>query len=83
LLRTLEFAKPWLEGGAVGLFPRGRSAIEELEQEPPSPVYAMETLASVIDVDAAILRVRVTAKPDLDGSGGPRLRVANVARNGA
>ncbi len=59
LLKTLEFAKPWLERGSVGLFPRGRSALGDLEREPPSPVFAIEALPSVIDVDAAILRVRM------------------------
>ena len=44
LLKTLEFAKPWLERGSVGLFPRGRSALKDLEQDPPSPLYAIETL---------------------------------------
>lgn len=59
LLKTLEFAKPWLERGAVGLFPRGRSALGELQREPPSQVFAIEALPSVIDVDAVILRVRM------------------------
>jgi 16S rRNA (guanine527-N7)-methyltransferase len=59
LLKTLEFAKPWLERGAVGLFPRGRSALGHLEREPPSPVFAVEALPSVMDVDAVILRVRM------------------------
>ena len=59
LLKTLEFAKPWLERGAVGLFPRGRSAPGDLEREPPSPAFAVEALPSVIDVDAVILRVRM------------------------
>ncbi len=59
LLKTLEFAKPWLERGAVGLFPRGRTARGHLEREPLSPAFAVEALPSVIDVDAVILRVRM------------------------
>jgi 16S rRNA (guanine527-N7)-methyltransferase len=59
LSKTLEFAKPWLESGAVGLFPRGRSATKDLEQDPPPQRYAIETIRSVIDADAAILRVRM------------------------
>lgn len=60
LLLTLEFAKPWLESGALGLFPRGRSAAKDLQQDPPSPHFAIETIRSVIELDAAILRVRMS-----------------------
>jgi 16S rRNA (guanine527-N7)-methyltransferase len=60
LPKTLEFAKPWLESRAVGLFPRGRSVFKDLEQDPPPPLYAIETIRSVIDADAAILRVRMS-----------------------
>lgn len=60
LPKTLEFAKPWLESGAVGLFPRGRSVLKDLEQDPPPPFYAIETIRSVLDADAAILRVRMS-----------------------
>ncbi len=56
LLKTLEFARPWLACGALGLFPRGRSAIGHLERDPPSPVFAIESLPSVTDVDALILK---------------------------
>ena len=59
LLKTLEFAKPWLESGASGLFPRGRSAIREMELHRPPSYYAIETIRSVVDGDAAILKVRV------------------------
>ncbi len=60
LLETLEFAKPWMESGALGLFPRGRSATRDLEQDPPPVLYAIETIPSVVDGDAAILRVRMS-----------------------
>ena len=60
LLKTLEFAKPWLVGGAVGLFPRGRSAIKDLENAPLPLHDAIEVIRSVVDAEAAILRVRMT-----------------------
>ena len=60
LPKTLEFAKAWLDSGAVGLFPRGRSALKDLEQDPPPPLYAIDTIRSVLDVDAAILKVRMS-----------------------
>jgi hypothetical protein len=34
--------------------------LKDLEQEPPPPLYAIETLRSVLDADAAILRVRMS-----------------------
>ncbi len=60
LSKTLQFAKPWLESGALGLFPRGRSAVRELELDPPPTPFAVEAIRSVVDPDAAILRVRVS-----------------------
>jgi 16S rRNA (guanine527-N7)-methyltransferase len=59
LLTTLGFAKPWLETGATGLFPRGRSAVKDLEQDGPPSYYAIEVIRSVVDADAAILKVRM------------------------
>jgi 16S rRNA (guanine527-N7)-methyltransferase len=60
LLKTLEFAKPWLERGALGLFPRGRSALKDLEQDPPPSYYHIRVIRSVVDADAAILKVRMS-----------------------
>ena len=60
LPKTLEFAKPWMESGAIGLFPRGRSVLKDLAKDPPPPLFAIETLRSVVDADAAILRVRMS-----------------------
>jgi 16S rRNA (guanine527-N7)-methyltransferase len=57
LPRTLELAKVWLEQGAVGLFPRGRSAREQIAAMSPS-AYGIETLSSAIDPESGILRVR-------------------------
>ena len=59
LPKTLEFATPWLESGAVGLFPRGKSAARDLQQDPPPQRYSIETIPSVGDASAAILRVRM------------------------
>ncbi len=59
LLATLEFGQQWLENGALGLLPRGRSAIKDLDQLPLPPHYAIEMIRSVVDGDAAILRVRI------------------------
>lgn len=59
LLKTLDLAKPWLTRGALGLFPRGQSAPKNLEQSPPPPYYAIESIRSVIDQGAVILRVRM------------------------
>ncbi len=59
LLKTLEFATPWVTSGAIGLFPRGRSCLEDLRQDPPPSAYAVETIRSVVDADAAILKVRM------------------------
>jgi 16S rRNA (guanine527-N7)-methyltransferase len=60
LLKTLEFAKPWLESGASGLFPRGRSAMREMELHRLPSYYAIETIRSAVDAEAAILKVRMT-----------------------
>ena len=59
---ALELASPWIERGAVAVFPRGESAkdqIAALAQTPPeaSP-YAIETLCSIVDPKAAIVRIR-------------------------
>jgi 16S rRNA (guanine527-N7)-methyltransferase len=59
LPKTLEFAGPWLERGVVGLFPRGQSAHRDLEKIPQSSHYAIESIRSVVDPRAAILRVRM------------------------
>ena len=59
---TLKLARPWIERGAVAVFPRGESAkdqIAALAQTPPEAwVYAIEPLPSVVDPKATILRIR-------------------------
>ncbi len=62
LPRVLEFAKVWLAQGAVGVFPRGRSAEAQLEIAPAAPDLAIEIFASKLDPEAAILRVRSAPK---------------------
>jgi 16S rRNA (guanine527-N7)-methyltransferase len=56
---TLELARPWIERGSVGVFPRGESAKEQLAALPQASDYAIEALPSVVDKKAAILRVRM------------------------
>jgi 16S rRNA (guanine527-N7)-methyltransferase len=54
----LGFARLWLARGAVGIFPRGRSAEEQLRAYPDAAGLRFETVASKIDPRAAILIVR-------------------------
>jgi 16S rRNA (guanine527-N7)-methyltransferase len=55
---TLGLAKVWLEQGAIGVFPRGRSVEDQLEALTPDPAYAFEVFPSAVDVRAGILRIR-------------------------
>jgi 16S rRNA (guanine527-N7)-methyltransferase len=55
---TLKLARPWIERGAVGVFPRGESARDQLAALPEASAYAIEVLPSLIDPKAAILRIR-------------------------
>lgn len=59
LLDTLDVAKPWLTVGAVGVFPRGRSTTKQLTSLRPRPHYQIDTVSSVVDAAAAVLRVRL------------------------
>jgi 16S rRNA (guanine527-N7)-methyltransferase len=56
---TLKLARPWMERGAIGVFPRGESAKDQLAALPHASAYAIEALPSVVDTKAAILRVRI------------------------
>jgi 16S rRNA (guanine527-N7)-methyltransferase len=56
---TLKLARPWIERGAAGVFPRGESAKEQLAELSHAPAYAIEVLPSAVDAKAAILRVRI------------------------
>ncbi len=62
LPRLIEFAKVWIAQGAVGVFPRGRSAEAQLETIPAAQDLAMDIVASKLDPKAAILRVRRASK---------------------
>jgi 16S rRNA (guanine527-N7)-methyltransferase len=59
---ALKLAKPWIERGAVAVFPRGESAKDQIAALPEAPpeawAYAIETLPSVVNPKAAILRIR-------------------------
>jgi 16S rRNA (guanine527-N7)-methyltransferase len=55
---TLELARPWMERGALAEFPRGESAKDQFAALPEATAYAIETLQSVVNPKAAILRIR-------------------------
>jgi 16S rRNA (guanine527-N7)-methyltransferase len=55
---TLKLAKPWMERGAIAVFPRGESARDQIATLPEAWVHAIETLPSVVNPKAAILRIR-------------------------
>ena len=55
---VLDFASVWIRRGAVGVFPRGRTADAQLHAFPGSPDLQFTTVASRIDARAAILIVR-------------------------
>jgi 16S rRNA (guanine527-N7)-methyltransferase len=59
---TLKLARPWMERGAVGVFPRGESAKDQLAALPQMPDFAIEALPSVVDTRARILRVRMNVR---------------------
>jgi 16S rRNA (guanine527-N7)-methyltransferase len=55
---TLKLARPWTERGAIAVFPRGESAKDQIAASPEASAYAIETLQSVANPKAAILRIR-------------------------
>jgi 16S rRNA (guanine527-N7)-methyltransferase len=55
---TLKLARPWMERGAMALFPRGESARDQIAGLPAASAYAIETLPSAVNPKAAILRIR-------------------------
>jgi 16S rRNA (guanine527-N7)-methyltransferase len=55
---TLKLARPWMERGAVAVFPRGESARDQIAALPEARLYAIETMSSVVNPKAAILRIR-------------------------
>ena len=55
---ALKLARLWMERGAVGVFPRGESARDQIAALPEASAYAIEPLPSAVDPKAAILRIR-------------------------
>ena len=55
---TLKLARPWMERGAIAVFPRGESAKDQIATLPEARAYEIETLPSAVDPKAAILRIR-------------------------
>jgi 16S rRNA (guanine527-N7)-methyltransferase len=55
---TLKLARPWIERGAIAVFPRGESARDQIAALPEASAYAIEALPSVVNPKAAILRIR-------------------------
>jgi 16S rRNA (guanine527-N7)-methyltransferase len=55
---TLKLARTWIERGAIGVFPRGESARDQVAALPEATVYAIELVPSLIDPKAAILKIR-------------------------
>jgi 16S rRNA (guanine527-N7)-methyltransferase len=59
---TLELARPWIMRGAVGVFPRGESAKDQVAALSQASAYEIEALQSVVDTKATILRVRMKVR---------------------
>jgi len=55
---TLKLARPWMERGAIAVLPRGESAKDQIAASPEAWTHAIETLQSVVNPKAAILRIR-------------------------
>src|ERR1700733_5749523 len=55
---TLKLARLWMAHGAIAVFPRGESAKDQIAALPEATAYAIETLPSVVNPKAAILRIR-------------------------
>jgi 16S rRNA (guanine527-N7)-methyltransferase len=55
---TVKLARPWMERGAIAVFPRGESAKDQIAASPEAWTHAIETLQSVVNPRAAILRIR-------------------------
>ena len=60
---TLRLANVWLEQGAIGLFPRGRSIEEQLATLTQSAAYTVEVISSRVDAKSGILRIRASSVP--------------------
>ena len=58
LPRLVEFAAEWIDNGAVGVFPRGRSASGQIDALPDASRYLVETFPSKLDSTSQIVRIR-------------------------
>lgn len=58
LPKTIELATAWLDTGAVGAFPRGRSSLVQLGDSGLAQAFAVEVVPSVVDKEAGILVIR-------------------------
>ena len=58
LPKLLALAAPWLERGAVGLFPKGRGRAPEIEESRVHFSFTMVEHRSVTDSEAAVLEIR-------------------------
>jgi 16S rRNA (guanine527-N7)-methyltransferase len=54
----IGYAKPWMERGAVGIFPRGRTVEAQMAAFAPPEALLCQTINSRIDPSTAILIVR-------------------------
>lgn len=59
LSKTLEMARGWLEAGAMGIFPRGRTAAKQLQEAYACSIYYVEVVPSVVEPLAAFLKLRI------------------------
>jgi 16S rRNA (guanine527-N7)-methyltransferase len=55
---ALKLARPWIDHGAIAVFPRGESARDQIAALPEASNYAIEALPSVVTRKATILRIR-------------------------
>lgn len=58
LSRLVELARVWLDNGATGIFPRGRSADDQIEALPGQEQFQIETFPSKVESEARIVRLR-------------------------
>ena len=57
LSSTVKMASMWLDSGAVGVFPRGRTIAKQLGLSYPNSHYRIEVIPSVVDPTASLLKI--------------------------
>ena len=55
---TLELAKVWMDEGAIGVLPRGRSVEDQIKSLTLRCAWVVEVLPSALDAKAGIVRIR-------------------------